>query len=74
MFKKCCLAIFVMLLLLPMGFKATAGEPMDVLRAPMDEALTLLRDPQYKADDPSKKLEQREPALSNLAQVRPYCR
>jgi len=60
MFKKCCLAIFVMLLLLPMGSMATAGEPTDVLRAPMDEALALLRDPQYKAEDPSKKLEQRE--------------
>jgi phospholipid transport system substrate-binding protein len=49
-----------MLLLLPVGRAAAAGEPMDVLKAPMNEALALLRDPQYKTDDPAKKAEQRE--------------
>jgi phospholipid transport system substrate-binding protein len=47
-------------LLLPVGRAAAAGEPMDVLKAPMNEALALLRDPQYKTDDPAKKAEQRE--------------
>jgi len=58
--KRCCLTILVMLLLLPVGRAAAAGEPMDVLKAPMNEALALLRDPQYKTDDPAKKAEQRE--------------
>jgi phospholipid transport system substrate-binding protein len=60
MMKRCCLTILVMLLLLPVGRAAAAGEPMDVLKAPMNEALALLRDPQYKTDDPAKKAEQRE--------------
>ena len=60
MMKRCCLTILVMLLLLPAGLAAAAGEPMDVLKAPMNEALALLRDPQYKTDDPAKKAEQRE--------------
>ena len=61
MMKRYYLAILVMLLLLPLtGHPAVAGEPMDVLKAPMDEALAVLRDPQYKTDDPAKKAEQRE--------------
>ena len=60
MMKRCCLTIFIIFLLLPTGYAAAAGEPMDVLKAPMDEALALLRDPQYKTDDPAKKAEQRE--------------
>jgi phospholipid transport system substrate-binding protein len=50
----------MLMLLLPLSQTATAGEPMDVLKAPMDEALALLRDPKYKVDDPAKKAEQRE--------------
>ena len=61
MMKRYYLTILVMLLLLPLaGQAAAAGEPMDVLKAPMDEALAVLRDPQYKTDDPAKKTEQRE--------------
>jgi phospholipid transport system substrate-binding protein len=61
MMKRYYLTILVMLLLLPAaGPAAAAGEPMDVLKAPMDEALAVLRDPQYKTDDPAKKAEQRE--------------
>ena len=61
MMKRCCLTILVMVLLLPLaGHTALAGEPIDVLKAPMDEALAVLRDPQYKTDDPAKKAEQRE--------------
>ena len=60
MMKRCCLTIFIIFLLLPTGYATAAGEPMDVLKAPMDEALALLRDPQYKTDDPAKKAEQRE--------------
>ena len=59
--KRYYLSILVMLLLLPLtGRTAVVGEPIDVLKAPMDEALAVLRDPQYKADDPAKKAEQRE--------------
>jgi len=58
--KRCCLIIALMLLLMPISHSATAGEPMDVLKAPMDEALALLRDPQYKDADSEKKAEQRE--------------
>ncbi len=59
--KRYYLSILVMLLLLPLtGRTAVAGEPIDVLKAPMAEALAVLRDPQYKADDPAKKAEQRE--------------
>ena len=60
MMKQCCLTVVVMLLLMPFGGVAAAGEPMDVLKAPMDEALALLRDPVYKTDDPAQKAEQRE--------------
>jgi len=61
MMKRCCLmTLLVILLLLPAGYAAAAEEPMDVLKAPMNDALALLRDPQYKTDDPAKKAEQRE--------------
>jgi phospholipid transport system substrate-binding protein len=60
MMKRCCQTLLVMLSLMLLGGTAVAGEPMDVLKAPMDEALALLRDPQYKTDDPAKKAEQRE--------------
>ena len=60
MMKQCCLTVVVMLLLMPFGGVAAAGEPMEVLKAPMDEALALLRDPVYKTDDPAQKAEQRE--------------
>lgn len=58
--KRYCLIVIVILLLMPMGHIAMAGEPMDVLKAPMDEALAILRDPKYKDADPEKKAEQRE--------------
>ena len=58
MMKRCCLFLSVFLLL-AIGQTVSAGEPIDVLKGPMDEALALLRDPQYKADDPGKKAEQR---------------
>ena len=60
MMKRCCLILLVALLLLSFGQTATAADPTEVLKAPMDEALALLRDPQYKTDDPAKKAEQRE--------------
>jgi phospholipid transport system substrate-binding protein len=61
MMKRCCLmTLLIILLWLPAGYAAAAEEPMDVLKPPMDEALALLRDPQYKTDDPAKKVEQRE--------------
>jgi phospholipid transport system substrate-binding protein len=60
MMRRCCLMITLLMLIVPISQTLAAGEPMDVLKAPMDEALAILRDPQYKADDPAKKAEQRE--------------
>jgi phospholipid transport system substrate-binding protein len=59
----------VVVLLLSFGPSAFAAEPADVLKAPMDEALALLRDPQYKVDDPGKKAVQREKFWSLVAPV-----
>jgi len=59
----------VVVLLLSFGHSVFAAEPADVLKAPMDEALTLLRDPQYKVDDPAKKAVQREKFWSLVAPV-----
>jgi len=59
----------VVLLLLSFGPSVLAAEPADVLKAPMDEALALLRDPQYKVDDPEKKAVQREKFWSLVAPV-----
>jgi len=59
MIKRCCLILLVATLLLSFGQTATAADPTEVLKAPMDDALALLRDPQYKTDDPAKKAEQR---------------
>ena len=60
MMKRCCLILLVAMLFLSFGQTAIAADPTEVLKAPMDEALALLRDPQYKTDDPAKKAEQRE--------------
>jgi phospholipid transport system substrate-binding protein len=60
MMKRYGLLWLVAMLLLSLGQTVVAAEPTDVLKAPMDEALALLRDPQYKADDPAKKAVQRE--------------
>jgi phospholipid transport system substrate-binding protein len=59
----------VFVLLLSFGQSVLAAEPADVLKAPMDEALALLRDPQYKVDDPGKKAVQREKFWSLVAPV-----
>jgi len=59
----------VVVLLLSFGPSVLAAEPTDVLKAPMDEALALLRDPQYKVDDPAKKAIQREKFWSLVAPV-----
>ncbi len=58
--KSFCLMSIATLVLLICGQSVLAGEPMDALKAPMDEALALLRDPQYSSDDPQKKAMQRE--------------
>lgn len=60
MMKRCCLLFLVAMLVLSFGQTAIAADPTEVLKAPMDEALALLRDPQYKTDDPAKKAEQRK--------------
>jgi phospholipid transport system substrate-binding protein len=60
MMKRYGLILLLAVLLVPMAQAAAAGEPQDVIKAPMDEALALLRDPQYQGDDPQKKAEQRE--------------
>jgi len=60
MMKRCCLILLVAMLFLSFGQTAIAADPTEVLKAPMDEALALLRDPQYKTDDSAKKAEQRE--------------
>lgn len=60
MMKRYGLILLLAALLLPIAPAAFAGEPSDVIRAPMDEALALLRDPQYQSDDPQKRAEQRE--------------
>lgn len=60
MMKRYFLILLVAMLLLPFGQTASAADPTEVLKAPMDEALALLRDSQYKSDDPAKKAEQRE--------------
>jgi phospholipid transport system substrate-binding protein len=60
MLKRYAFILLTVLLLLPLAGTAAAGEPMDVLKAPMDEALAVLRDPRYDTDDPAKKAEQRE--------------
>jgi phospholipid transport system substrate-binding protein len=59
----------VVVLLLSISPSVLAAEPADVLKAPMDEALALLRDPQYKVDDPGKKAVQREKFWSLVAPV-----
>jgi len=59
MMKRYFLILLVAMLLLPFGQTASAADPTEVLKAPMDEALALLRDSQYKSDDPAKKAEQR---------------
>jgi len=59
----------VVVLLLSFSPSVLAAEPTDVLKAPMDEALALLRDPQYKVDDPGKKAVQREKFWSLVAPV-----
>jgi len=59
----------VFVLLLSFSPSVLAAEPTDVLKAPMDEALALLRDPQYKVDDPGKKAVQREKFWSLVAPV-----
>lgn len=59
----------VLVLLLSFSPSVLAAEPTDVLKAPMDEALALLRDPQYKVDDPGKKAVQREKFWSLVAPV-----
>jgi phospholipid transport system substrate-binding protein len=60
MMKRFCLIFLVAMLLLSFGQTVSAADPTEVLKAPMDNALALLRDPQYKTDDPAKKAEQRE--------------
>jgi len=60
MMKRYGLIILLAVLMLPIAPAAFAGEPSDVIKAPMDEALALLRDPQYQSDDPQKRAEQRE--------------
>lgn len=60
MMKRYGLILLIAALLLPIAPAAFAGEPSDVIKAPMDEALALLRDPQYQSDDPQKRAEQRE--------------
>lgn len=60
MMKRYGLIFLVAMLLLSFGQTVSAADPTDVLKAPMDEALALLRDPQYKTDDPAKKAEQRD--------------
>jgi len=59
MIKGYTLTLLIILLVLPTT-GAAAGDPMDVLKAPMDEALAVLRDPRYDTDDPAKKAEQRQ--------------
>lgn len=59
MIKGYALTLLTILLLLPTCASA-AGDPMDVLKAPMDEALAVLRDPQYDTDNPAKKADQRQ--------------
>ena len=59
----------VVVLLLSFSPSVLAAEPTDVLKAPMDEALALLRDPQYKVDDPGTKAVQREKFWSLVAPV-----
>ena len=54
------LILLAAVLLLPIAQTAIAGEPSDVIKAPMDEALALLRNPEYQSDDPQKKAEQRD--------------
>ena len=58
--KRFSLITIVAMLLLSSGLPAAADEPVDALKAPMDEALALLRDPKYKLDDPQQKALQRE--------------
>lgn len=58
MMKGYALTLLTIFLVLP-ATGAAAGDPMDVLKAPMDEALAVLRDPQYHTDDPAKKADQR---------------
>ncbi len=60
MMKRYGLILLLAVLMLPITQAAIAGEPSDVIKAPMDEALALLRDPQYQSDDPQKRAEQRE--------------
>ena len=60
MMKRCGLILLVAILLLSFSQTVSATEPIDVIKAPMNEALELLRDPQYQTDDPAKKAEQRK--------------
>ena len=68
MIKRLCAIILIGFLLI-VSQTATAGEPTEVIKGPMDEALALLRDPQYKTDDPAKKAEQRQKFWSLIEPV-----
>lgn len=69
MINRYVLILLIISLILPPAGMAVAGEPTNVLKAPMDEALAVLRDPQYEGDDPAKKAAQRDKFWSIVAPV-----
>jgi phospholipid transport system substrate-binding protein len=58
--KRYALLLLTVFLVLATAGIAGAGEPKDVLKVTMDEALAVLRDTHYETGDPAKKAEQRE--------------
>jgi phospholipid transport system substrate-binding protein len=48
------------LLLTLTTFEAAANSPTDVLKGPLDQAMAILKDPNYKDADPGLKIEQRD--------------
>ncbi len=50
----------VVLVLVFMAFGTAAASPTETIRGPLDQAISLLKDPKYQSDDPGLKSEQRD--------------
>ncbi len=52
--------LFILVFMLMAYGTATAAGPTDTIREPLDQAVKILSDPKYQADDPGLKAEQRD--------------
>ncbi len=58
--EKFSTGLFCIVLVLMLHGTAVAASPTDTIREPLDQAVKILGDPKYKADDPALKTEQRD--------------